>query len=91
MRARSEGFSFSTGWPFRMYCPSVGESSSPRIESSVDFPQPEGPEIEKYSPFLISRCTPASACVSISSVRKTLVTPSRRISVLLSELIEHSS
>ena len=32
--------------------PSVGESSRPRIESSVDLPQPEGPAIETYSPLL---------------------------------------
>ena len=28
----------------------VGESSRPRIESSVDLPQPDGPAIETYSP-----------------------------------------
>ncbi len=28
--------------------------SNPRIDSSVDLPQPEGPAIEMYSPFLIS-------------------------------------
>ena len=62
------------------YLPSVGVSSSPRIDSRVDLPQPEGPAIETYSPLLISRWMPDRAWVSTSSVRKTLVTPSRRIS-----------
>jgi hypothetical protein len=35
---------------FSLYSPSVGESSRPMMESSVDFPQPEGPAIETYSP-----------------------------------------
>ncbi len=54
----------------------MGVSSKPRIASSVDFPQPEGPEIETYSPRRNSRWIPASACVSTSSVTKTFVTPS---------------
>jgi hypothetical protein len=33
-----------------MYDPADGESRSPRMASSVDFPQPDGPEIETYSP-----------------------------------------
>ncbi len=68
MRARSESERFATGVPFRMYSPSVGESSRPRMESSVDLPQPDGPAIEMYSPFLMSRWMPESACVSTSSV-----------------------
>jgi hypothetical protein len=28
----------------------VGKSSKPIIDNKVDFPQPEGPEIEIYSP-----------------------------------------
>ena len=35
--------------------PSLGESSSPRIESSVVLPQPDGPAIATYSPCRISR------------------------------------
>ena len=46
----------------------MGVSSRPMIESSVDFPQPEGPDIATYSPFLIDKWMPESACVSISSV-----------------------
>src|SRR4051794_37215086 len=42
----------------------------------VDFPQPDGPEIDTYSPRRSSRCIPANACVSTSSVTNTLVTPS---------------
>ena len=80
-RARSERGRSATDLPFRMYLPSVGESSRPRIDSSVDLPQPDGPAIAMYSPLLISRWMPASACVSTSSVKKTLVTPSRWISV----------
>src|SRR6476620_587381 len=80
-RARSESGKSATDLPFRMYLPSVGESSRPRIDSSVDLPQPDGPAIAMYSPVLISRWLPASACVSTSSVKNTLVTPSRWISV----------
>src|SRR6266852_5038431 len=61
--------------------PSLGESSSPRMESSVDFPQPEGPAMEMYVPFLISRCISDKACVSTSSVKKTFFTPSILINV----------
>ncbi len=57
--------------------PSLGVSSRPRMASSVDLPQPDGPEIDTYSPFLMSRWIPARAWVSTSSVRNTLVTPSR--------------
>ena len=35
--------SCSTGRPFSKYLPSVGVSSRPRIDSSVDLPQPDGP------------------------------------------------
>src|SRR6266481_1813789 len=61
--------------------PSVGESSRPRMDSSVDLPQPEGPAIEMYVPFLISRWISSSACVSTSSVKKTFFTPSILMSV----------
>ena len=57
-------------------CRAVGESSRPRSDSSVDLPQPDGPAIDTYSPCAISRWMPESACVSTSSVKKTLVTPS---------------
>src|ERR1700752_3733137 len=71
-----------------MYWPPVGVSNRPRIESSVDLPQPDGPAIETYSPCLISRWMPESAWVSTSSVRKTFVTPSSLIrdSVLMGGL-----
>src|SRR3954469_14115595 len=78
-RARSEAGSSATGRLLRKYCPSVGESSSPRIDRRVDLPQPEGPAIDTYSPLLICRWIPESACVSTSSVKKTLVTPSSLI------------
>ena len=73
-----------------MYLPSVGESSSPRIESSVDLPQPDGPAMAMYSPLLISRWIPASAWVSTSSVKNTFVTPSRWISVCAAVFIMRS-
>src|ERR1041385_8297543 len=76
MRVRSAGVSVATGRPSSRYVPSVGESSRPRIERSVDLPQPEGPAIATYSPCLISMWMPERAWVSTSSVRKTLVTPS---------------
>src|SRR6478752_7665256 len=46
------------------------------MERRVDLPQPEGPAIDTYSPFLMSIWMPERAWVSTSSVRKTLVTPS---------------
>ena len=55
IRVRSLIERFATGCPLSVYSPPVGESSSPRIESNVDLPQPEGPAIEMYCPFLISR------------------------------------
>src|SRR5260370_6211535 len=79
MRARSESFSPCTALPFKIYEPSLGESSKPKMASSVDLPQHEGPAIDRYSPFLICRWMPASACVSTSSVTNTFVTPSRLI------------
>src|SRR5918994_1560029 len=79
-RARSESGRSATALPFSVYLPSVGESSSPRIDSSVDLPQPDGPAIAMYSPLLISRWMPARACVSTSSVKNTFVTPSRWMS-----------
>src|SRR5437773_1728328 len=53
--------------------PSDGVSRSPRIESKVVLPQPDGPAIETYSPVRISRWIPERACVSTSSVRKTFL------------------
>ncbi len=41
-----------------MYSPSVGESSKPRIDSSVDLPQPDGPAMEMYSPVLDLQVNP---------------------------------
>src|SRR5579859_2899078 len=72
-RARSEGRSSATGRPFRSYDPCVGESRSPRIESRVDLPHPDGPAIDTYSPRSIWTLTFESAWVSTSSVEKTLV------------------
>src|SRR5204863_6261744 len=50
------------------------------MASSVDFPQPDGPEMDRYSPFFTSKWMLCSACVSTSSVTKTLLTLSSRIS-----------
>src|SRR3974377_854740 len=49
------------------------------MASSVDLPQPDGPAIDRYSPFFTSKFTSERACVSTSSVMKTLLTPSSRI------------
>src|SRR5260370_25512703 len=46
------------------------------MDSKVDLPQPEGPAIDIYVPFLISRGISSSAWVSTSSVKKTFFTPS---------------
>src|SRR6185295_4564302 len=80
IRARSEKERAATCFSFRVYLPSLGVSSRPRIDSRVVLPQPEGPAIETYSPLRISMWIPDRAWVSTSSVRNTLVTPSRRIS-----------
>jgi hypothetical protein len=68
MRERSAKSRFSTGFPFNRYEPPVGVSSNPIIDNSVDFPQPDGPDIATYSPLETDRCTPLSAWVSTSSV-----------------------
>src|SRR5579863_9625190 len=49
------------------------------MASRVDLPQPDGPAIDRYSPFLTSKWIEESACVSTSSVTKTLLTLSSRI------------
>src|SRR5580698_6382068 len=49
------------------------------MASRVDLPQPDGPAIDRYSPFLTSKWMEESACVSTSSVTKTLLTLSSRI------------
>src|SRR5437763_6988274 len=73
-RARSLAGSSATAWPLSQYSPFVAESSRPRIDRSVDLPHPDGPAMDTYSPFATSRLTSESACVSTSSVRKTLPT-----------------
>src|SRR5215475_807017 len=47
------------------------------MASSVVFPDPEGPTMATHSPWCTVMCTLESAWVSTSSVRNTLVTPSR--------------
>src|ERR1051326_6629118 len=54
------------------------------MASSVDFPHPEGPLMDTNSPRSISRCMPASACVSTSSLMKTLLRFSRWMSDIAS-------
>src|SRR4051794_40949276 len=75
MRARSACGRLATSRPLSKYSPRVGESSRPRIESSVDLPQPEGPAMDTYCPRSIVSEMFDSACVSTSSVTKTLVMP----------------
>src|SRR5437773_11540668 len=74
IRARSANERFATSLPFSVYLPFEGVSSKPKIDNSVDLPQPDGPAMETYSPSRISKWIPESACVSTSSVRNTLVT-----------------
>jgi len=45
----------ATERPLRWYSPVDGVSSSPRMASSVDLPQPDGPEMETNSPRRISQ------------------------------------
>ena len=66
---RSFSLSVLTSFPFSMYEPSVGLSSSPRMFSRVDLPQPDGPMMATNSPAFTSRFTSRSAHVSTSSVR----------------------
>ena len=46
------------------------------MDRSVDFPHPDGPAIDTYSPRAIKTFTFDNACVSTSSVAKTFVMPS---------------
>src|SRR4029434_1749447 len=79
MRARSANDRFATSVPLSAYLPAEGVSSSPRIDSKVVLPQPDGPAMETYSPGRMSRWIPDSAWVSTSSVRKHFVTLFSRI------------
>ena len=56
--------------------PEVGLSSSPRMFNSVDLPQPDGPMTAMNSPSVTSNETLFRAMVSISSVRKLLLSSS---------------
>ncbi len=48
--------------PSNWYEPEVGRSRQPRMLSRVDFPEPDGPMIETYSPAAMSRSKSRSAC-----------------------------
>ena len=58
----------STATPFSQYRPALGRDRQPRISSSVDFPEPDGPITLTYSPRPISRSSPRSACTSFSPI-----------------------
>jgi hypothetical protein len=45
------------------------------MESKVVLPEPDGPSITTYSPFLTVKCTSDRACVSSSSVEDTFLIP----------------
>src|SRR5688572_8662348 len=60
-----------TSSPRNRYVPAVGLSMRPRMCSSVDFPQPDGPMIETNCPASSSSLTASSAVVSTRSVRKS--------------------
>src|SRR5262245_47776163 len=79
--ARAFASSVVTSRPSSKYSPTVGESSRPRIDSSVDLPQPDGPEMAMYSPRSIFRFTSSSACVRTSSVSNTRDTPFNSMTV----------
>ncbi len=66
--ARCDADRFSTGVSSSRYLPAVGLSSSPRIDSSVVLPHPDGPAIDTNSPVAICRLMLDSAWVSTSSV-----------------------
>ncbi len=59
--------------PSNQYSPSLGASSRPRMPSSVDLPQPEGPVTARYSPASMSRSMRSSAVVSTSPLRCSLL------------------
>src|ERR1051326_8689242 len=61
------------------------------MASSVDLPQPDGPEMDTYSPRFIFNSISERACVSTSSVKNTFVTFSRRITGCSTVLITISS
>ena len=77
MRARSESVSDSAGLPFKRVL-ALGR----RVEQAEDREQRRlaaarrARRSRRTRPWAISRCTPESACVSTSSVKKTFVTPS---------------
>ena len=52
------------------------------MESRVDLPQPDGPEMAMYSPRAIDRLTSDTACVLTSSVSNAFEIPDSWITVL---------
>ena len=80
---RRSAFSFAslqpaTLRPSNQYSPDVGTSSSPRTDSSVDLPQPDGPVMATYSPAAISRSMRSRAVVRTSPAVWILLTPDSR-------------
>src|SRR6056297_3130628 len=58
--------------------PVVGLSRPPIMLKSVDFPEPDGPMMDRYSPASMVRSTPLRAWTSILPMRKARVTPTTR-------------
>ena len=55
--------------------PLVGLSSAPMTLKRVDLPEPEGPMMERYSPWMMSRLMERRACTTSSPRWKILSTP----------------
>src|SRR6476646_855180 len=59
--------------------PEVGVSNPAIMRSVVVLPEPDGPSIEKNSPWRTSRSTPATAMIGDTPPPNSLRTPSSRI------------
>src|SRR6187455_859087 len=77
---------FETSSPCRRYVPDDGRSSSPSTFSSEDFPEPDGPMIETYSPASILRSMWSSACTTSSPTTYSRQIPESSIMALPSRV-----
>jgi len=66
MRASSGSPARATSSPLKKYSPLVGRSRQPRIDISVDLPDPDAPMIATSSPRSMVNVTPRSAWMSTS-------------------------
>src|SRR5690606_26415584 len=74
MRASSPSFNVVKSTPSSRYCPLLGRSSAPRMCSSVDLPEPDGPMMDTNSRCAMRKSTSRSATTGSAIWSYTLLT-----------------